>query len=269
MTIDEWLKTASTELADAMIPSARLDAEIILAHTINKHRSWLHAHGDEELDPRRIDIANARVELRLERVPVAYIIGHKEFYGRRFFVTPDTLIPRPESEALVELAVLWHQNHPDARQLVDVGAGSGCLGITIGLERPTLKVTLADIDKKTLRVAEKNAEAHSLNVQLLESNLLDSYPFQADIVVANLPYVDRSWQTGEDIKHEPETAIYADDGGLKLIFELIEHAPRTVNTPSALILEADPEQHERIISFAQKRGFSHQKTIGYGLLLER
>ncbi len=266
MTIREWLADAANELADAMIPSARLDAEIILAHTINRPRTWLHAHGDEPLDPRRRDIADARVELRLERVPVAYIIGHKEFYGRRFQVTTDTLIPRPESEAVVELLNSWLEN-TSATQLIDVGTGSGCLGITAKLEHPQLMVTLSDISKDALKIARKNANLLDADVQFLASNLLGEYPLKADIVLANLPYVDRSWHVSDDTWHEPDSALYAENGGLALIKQLIDQAPDSLAAHGALILEADPRQHARIIDHAETRGFTLVTQRDFGLLL--
>src|SRR4051812_7228925 len=100
LVINDWLADATRQLVFADIPSARLDAELILAHTLRKNRSYLHAHPEEALTDRSIEIANARLALRIERVPVAYIIGHKEFYGHKFLVTTATLIPRPESETL-------------------------------------------------------------------------------------------------------------------------------------------------------------------------
>ena len=103
MTIESWLRQATNELKEAGIASDYLDAEILLAHTIRHSRTWLHAHIDENLDDRQIEIANARVDLRKSYVPIAYIIGHKDFYGRQFKVSPETLIPRPESEAIIEL----------------------------------------------------------------------------------------------------------------------------------------------------------------------
>ena len=102
-TISFWLKNAAKSLKDAGIPSARLDAELILANTLRKNRTYLHAHLDEEIDPRRVDIANARLDLRLDRVPMAYILGYKEFYGRKFTVSPAVLVPRPESEDMISL----------------------------------------------------------------------------------------------------------------------------------------------------------------------
>lgn len=269
MTIADWLNQTSTVLADNMIPSARLDAEIILAHTVRKSRTWLHAHSDEELDPRLRDIADARAQLRLDRVPIAYIIRHKEFYGRRFQVSPDVLIPRPESEVLIDLAKSWQAKHPEAKHLVDVGTGSGCLGITAKLEMPDLGVTLCDIDKSALRIAEQNAKYYEVEIKTLRSNLLDAYPLRAHIVIANLPYVDRDWMVSDDTHEEPDIALYAEDGGLALIKELIETADGHTAPSAALILEADPRQHDTIIDFAAQHNYRHQTTDGFGILLER
>lgn len=269
MTIAEWLEQTAAELADNMIPSARLDAEIILAHTIRKSRTWLHAHSEEDLDPRFRDIADARAELRLERVPIAYIIRHKEFYRRRFYVSPEVLIPRPESEVLIDLMKNWLTDHPEARHCVDVGTGSGCLGITAKLEALQLSVTLCDIDKAALKIAQRNSHDLEANVKTLRSNLLDAYPLRADIVIANLPYVDRSWAVSEDTKAEPDLALFADDGGLALIKELIKTAVDKTTDKSAMLLEADPRQHADIIDFAKTHGYRHLKTDGFGVLLER
>ena len=197
MTINEWLRDATNELADAMLPSPNLDAEIILAHTIKHPRTYLHAHGDEEISPRTEDIANARIDLRTDRVPVAYIIGHKEFYGRKFQVNPSVLIPRPESEQLI---TLLKQLLPDtaalpgveSKRLVDIGTGSGCLGVTAKLEFPELSVALTDINRHALAVAKKNAELTGAKVDTFVSDLLADYPYSPDIVLANLPYVDRT-----------------------------------------------------------------------------
>lgn len=266
MTIREWLRQASSEFADAMIPSAGLDAEVILAHTLRKNRTWLHAHADDDIDPRLVDIANARAELRLERVPVAYIIGHKEFYGRRFHVTPDTLIPRPESEALIELVRHQLTRYPDARQLVDVGTGSGCLGVTAKLLWPQLHVTLIDNNKKTLQIAAKNADLYNVEARTLLSDLLARYPLKADIIVGNLPYVDPAWSNSPELAYEPETALYADDHGLRLIRRLIDDSRSVLTARGALIIEADTRQHDTIVEYAILRGYHHEATQGLGLV---
>lgn len=266
MTIDEWLKQAAALLADSMIPSARLDAEIILAHSINRPRTWLHAHGDATIDPRRRDIADARIALRRERVPVAYIIGHKDFYGRRFFVSPAVLIPRPDSEVLIDLLGAWLRSH-SARHLVDVGTGSGCLGITAKLEYPELSVTLIDNDSAALKVARQNQAAHHADVKILNSQLLDAYPLTADIIMANLPYVDRSWQMSADTRHEPSQALFAGDAGLELIKQLIDQASRQLAPSGAMIVEADPRQHQAIIDYGDRVGLRFVEARDFGLLL--
>lgn len=264
MTIAQWLASVSSELADAMIPTARLDAEIILAHTLNKPRTWLHAHGDDELDQRRKDIADARAELRLERVPVAYIIGHKEFYGRRFFVSLDVLIPRPESEALITLLLKYCPEQP--AEIVDVGTGSGCLGITAKLEHPDARVTLIDTSRAALSIAKKNAALHNATVRTIEGSLLDEYPLRADIIIANLPYVDESWpEQSPEIKNEPADALFADEDGLLLIHQLIQQAPSHMQPRGVMILEADPRQHQRIVEQCQASGFTHLETDGFAL----
>ena len=132
--IKDWLSQAMRQLVGAGISSAKLDAEIILTHTIGKSRTYVHAHDDVSLTEREREIADARLQLRVNRTPLAYIIGHKEFYGHMFKVTPATLIPRPESEAMIELLIDDERQTQlplnATRRLVDVGTGSGCLGIS-------------------------------------------------------------------------------------------------------------------------------------------
>jgi len=270
MTIDSWLKDVSNELADAMIPSARLDAEIILAHTLNKPRTWLHAHGDEEIDPRRKDIADARAELRLERVPVAYIIGHKEFFGRRFMVSPDVLIPRPESEQLISAIKQIYQDLPNKNvRLVDVGTGSGCLGISAKLECPQLEVWLSDVSKNALLVAEKNATQLNADVHVIESDLLAEVSIPVNILIANLPYVDRSWQVSVDTKHEPQLALYADSNGLALIEQLLSQIPTKLESDGYVVLEADRRQHDEIVQKALKHQLQLVANEGFCLVLQK
>lgn len=266
-SIDQWLKSAAKQLTDTGISSGRLDAELILTHTLRKNRTYLHAHGDEEIDPRYLDILSTRLDLRTERVPIAYIIGHKEFFGRRFKVTPSTLIPRPESEVMIEL-LLKDARQPElplpdsAPRLVDVGTGSGCLGITAKLELPEANVTLLDISRHALTVAEDNAKQLKADVHVIKSNLLQAYPFQADFILANLPYVDQSWDLPLDISHEPKIALFAENQGLALIYRLLEESLNRL-TPSGIIyIEADTRQHDSIIKYASTQGFKLHASQG-------
>jgi len=270
LTISDWLQSATNTLRNAGIDSARLDAEIIIAHTLLKNRTYLHAHGDELLDPHRREIADARVQLRTERTPIAYIVGHKEFYGRLFRVTPATLIPRPESEAIITiLRELIEQNKFPEQRLVDVGTGSGCLGITAKLEFPQLHTTLIDISQHALTVTRKNAEKLNADITLLRSDLLESYADIAQYIVANLPYVDPSWQRSPETDHEPSLALFSEDNGLRLIKKLLKQAPAYLAQGGYLILEADKRQHAEIIRIAQEEGFSHHKTEGLIVCLQK
>jgi release factor glutamine methyltransferase len=272
-SINDWLSEATKALVFADIPSARLDSELILSHTLRRPRSYLHAHGDEELSPRDEEIASARLTLRLDRVPVAYIIGHKEFYGRRFRVTTATLIPRPESETLIELLKRALPANAsllsETLRLVDVGTGSGILGITAKLEYPELEVTLIDTSRHALRVAENNARQHHVDVELLRSHLLTAYPFEANIIISNLPYVDPAWERSPETRHEPAEALFSSHGGKALIYELIEQTKEKLALGGWLILEADPEQHADLTARAKKTGLVPVETLGYGLLFQK
>lgn len=274
LTIYGWLDKATRQLVLAHVPSARLDAELILSHTLRKPRTWLHGHGDNELEARSVEIANARLDLRLDRVPIAYIVGHKEFYGRPFKVTTATLIPRPESEALIELFKEALPNNSsllptDPPMVVDVGTGSGALGITAKLEYPEIDMTLVDISRHALTVAEENAQALKATVAVIVSDLLAGYPFVADIIIANLPYVDPEWERSPETNHEPDQALFASQGGLALIYELIAQTKEKLQRGGKLILEADPEQHEAIKKEAARHGLVLMKQLDYGLLFDK
>lgn len=267
MRISKWIEKGTEFLQKSGVPSARLDAEIILAHTIKKPRTWLHAHDDETLDPRTIDIAQARLDLRADRVPVAYIIGHKEFYGYQFKVTTATLIPRPESESLIDL--LKQAKPEPGEKIVDVGTGSGALGITAKLLFPETVVTLLDVSRYALAVAEKNAKTLHAEVEILQSDLLNDYFQPADIIIANLPYVNPGWKRSPETDHEPGLALFTEDKGLKLIKELINQTTAKLRTGGQLILEADPQQHDEIKKYAESYGLILSKIIDYGLLFEK
>lgn len=273
-SISHWLDSAAQQLAQAGISSARLDAEIILAHTVRKGRTYLHAHSEEEIDPRFLDILDTRLALRLDRVPVAYIIGHKEFYGRIFNVTPSTLIPRPESEAMIDLLKKAIQQPAlplpvEAPRLVDVGTGSGCLGITAKLEIPELDVTLTDISRHALSVAIANAKRLDAKVATLRSNLLQAYPYVADFILANLPYVGKDWEVSPETRHEPGEALYASNNGLALINRLLEEAPSRLSQSGLIFIEADQRQHGDIVAKAKSHNLSLADSQGLILVFRK
>ena len=205
-------------------------------------------------------------------LPKAYKNGYQDFYGRDFLVTPDVLIPRPETEQIID-AVLNLAGKPylpgvkpaprvlpENPVILDVGTGSGCIAITIKKELPEAEVYATDISEKALKIAQKNADKHSAPISLIISHLLNNVKFTPDIIVANLPYVNENWDwlDKEALSHEPSIALYTKDHGLKLIKELIN----TANS-KYLILEADPCQHYEIINYATKKGLQHLETRGF------
>lgn len=211
--------------------------------------------------------------------PQAYLDGYQDFYGRKFVVTPDVLIPRPETEQLID-AVLniagiaylpgvkpSHRVLPPRPVILDVGTGSGCIAITVKKEFPEADIYAADISEKALKIAQKNAKIHGAPIRTIISHLLEKVKSgqipTPDVIVANLPYVDPewSWLDKSALSHEPSIALYATDHGLALIKELITEAA-ALHTPY-LILEADPCQHNEIIKYATKKGLEHIETRGF------
>ena len=267
-TVNAWLKNAISELNNSNIKSASLDAELILASTLRKDRTYLHAHDNEAIPPRFLQIADARVALRKDHVPLAYILGSKDFYGRQFKVTPAVLVPRPESEQFIEtLKDLMPKNESlfDSQiTLVDVGTGSGVLGITAKLEFPEINVTLLDIDRHALSIAKENATRLEADVRQDTSNLLGSYYGKADFILANLPYVDKDWNSPYllELGHEPEIALYANDDGLQFIKRIIIEAKHKLNKGGFLLIESDIRQQANIRRFARDNGYEVERTDG-------
>jgi len=265
-TINQWLARAAQKLDESGIPSARLDAEILLAHALHHDRTWLITHSDDIVE--KPEQADALIHHRLRHIPIAYLTGHKEFYGREFIVTPDVLIPRPESEMFIH--ILRELSLPKSPAIHDVGTGSGSLAITIALELPGSSVSGSDISESALKIARENA-AHlgAKTVSFHAGNLLEDFSGSCDAIVANLPYVDTSWKRSPETNHEPALALFADDGGMELIKKLIVQAENILKPGGYLLLEADPEQHSPIIEFGRKHHFTHLRTDDYIVTLQR
>lgn len=211
--------------------------------------------------------------------PAAYQKGLADFYGRDFCVNPNVLIPRPETETIIDMVLnlLGKPYLPGVKpskarlaqdaKLLEVGTGSGCIAITLKLEVPELDIVATDISDKALEVARANVERFNVNIKLQKADLLDGITERFDLIIANLPYVDRDWDwlDKKALSYEPSLALYAEDHGLKLIFQLIEQAQKR-KVPS-LILEADPCQHNDIVKFAAEQGYSLIEKRGFVLLL--
>ena len=206
---------------------------------------------------------------------------HQDFYGRDFLVTKDVLIPRPETEQIIDLVLTLagkpflpgvkapERILPQNPTILDVGTGSGCIAITIKKELPEATVYATDISEPALKVAQKNASILDASITTIISHLLAKVKSgdipTPDLVVANLPYVDPDWDwlDKKALSQEPSIALYADDHGLALIKQLINQSA-TLKIPR-LILEADPCQHQTIINYAKKAGLQHLETRGFVL----
>jgi release factor glutamine methyltransferase len=235
---------------------------------LDQERTYLHAHPEQILTKKQLNIADKDFKKRLNRYPIAYITGNKEFYGRNFIVTPDTLIPRPESEDIITILKRIINDPDTTLNLIDVGTGSGCLGITAKLEFDNLKVTLTDISNKALAVAHNNASKLGASVKIAKSNLLEKYFEIPDIIVANLPYVDKSWDRSPETDYEPALALFASDNGLSIINRLILQSIKILPMNGYLVLEADPAQHEPIINFSKLNNLKLVDNLGYALAFQ-
>lgn len=260
-----WLSDATQQLKAAGIPTPRLDAELLLTWTENISRTELLAHDDKTLDNNVVKTLDQLLDRRLQRIPLAYLFGKKEFYGRDFIVSPDVLIPRPETETLVDLAKEYRFHGT----IIDIGCGSGCLGITVAIETGT-ELFASDVSEDALEITAQNAAIHGLTATCAPSFLLQRWKkYTFDAIVANLPYVDSTWERSPETDHEPALALFALDGGLSLIKQLIEQSPSRLSKDGYLLLEADPEQHHAIITHAQKHGFTHVESREYAVLLRK
>ncbi len=262
----DWLSKSTHKLKGAGIPSARLDCLILLEDITGKDRSWLLAHADELLTSGQELALTSQLESRSQREPLAYIRGAQEFYGRRFFVDPRVLIPRPETEVLIDL----FSNLPvvSGDHLLDIGTGSGAIGLSLALEHRELSVHLNDIDQDALDVARNNAKALRLDPNYIHGDFADALrAAHFKFVVANLPYVAEKSEVSEETAFEPPHALYAEDSGLALINRLVDlwqsHRPEE----SYLLIEAEPSQHEAITQRALPRAQVVAKQ-GFGLVLK-
>lgn len=260
MLVNDWLIDASGALKRAGNTSAKLDAEIILAEVLRKSRTWLHSHPEYIITHEEQKNLNLLLQRRLFHEPIAYIIGSKEFYGRDFIVSKDVLVPRPETEAMIEMAENF-SNQPFT--CIDIGTGSGAIAITVALEHPKWKIIATDISKAALKIAKKNAEKlGAKNIVFKTQSLLIEDTEKYDVVLANLPYVPKKLYGKLDIAHEPEIALYADNDGLECYIKLFNQIGARTQKPRHLFTESLIDQHPRLKELASSVGYRLIKTSG-------
>lgn len=275
MKIGEWLKLAKKRI-DA------LDAELILLAGLQDDlpagadRSYLVAHAEAEIAPKNCRELEEMLVRRASGEPLAYILGYREFYGRNFTVNSEVLVPRPETEGVVDLVLGRLNDVQGDLRILEIGTGSGCIAVTLALELAKMgfsdaEIVATDLSEEALVVARKNAQNLGAKVKFLQGDLLKNVPKGAkfDILVANLPYVDENWGwlDRKSLNFEPKMALYAPKQGLGAYERLLEQLVIKKVARTA-VLEIDPCQRSEMRKMVQKYGFLVVREEEFGTVLE-
>ena len=243
-TLQEFL-TQTTRRLSAHSETPLLDAQVLAAHILQQSRSWVMAYPEFEISVLQLKQLNMALERYEQGEPLPYIIGHWEFFGLDLQISPDVLIPRPETELLVERALQWLSLHPHARQAVDIGTGSGCIAVSLAFHLPDLQLLLTDISPAALEVARENAARYNLmnRLEFQQADLLDGVTGSFDLVCANLPYIPRGRLGNLRVAQgEPVLALDGGHNGLELMTRLLEEAGKHLAADSLLLLEIEESQ---------------------------
>lgn len=248
MTLKQALTRARGILAENNIEDTPLESELLLRHALKISRTQLYLDLDHELSHEQEEALWQLAERRRNGEPTAYITGHRQFYGLDFYVDPRVLIPRPESELLVEIALKLAQNHPPST-IADIGTGCGAIAISLALELPEVKIYATDISTPALEVARLNCQKHRVidRVHLLHGDMLDPILEPFDLIIANLPYVKKSELAG--MKFEPRLALDGGSDGMQRIRQLCRQASSKLSADGSLLLEIGQGQREAITTF--------------------
>lgn len=247
MTVGEAL-ALGRRLLSAISDEAGLEAELLLAHALGSDRVHLYQRLRDSLTDPQEQAYSALLERRLKHEPTPYITGRKEFYGLELEVTPAAIIPRPETEVVVELAAEFARSLPArALTIVDVGTGGGAIAIALALELPSQEIIASDTSRRALALARRNAARFGLQgrIHFLQGDLLAPLAGTVDIIVANLPYVkttDWEWLPPEICRFEPRQGLDGGPDGLRVIRRLLQQAPHYLRQGGALFIEIGDEQ---------------------------
>jgi len=257
MQIAQIIKNYPLQLTESSSP--RLDVEILLSHAIQKDRSFMYAWDTYELKEIEMNIFEKLFEERLKGKPIAYLVKKREFWSMDLLVNEHTLIPRPETELLVEVAL---NVLPQNGTVFDLGTGSGCISLAIKKERPDCRIIGIDKSLNALEIAQQNAQNLNLNIEWLESDWFSNINCKADMIISNPPYIathDPHLRQG-DVRFEPQSALVSGKEGLNDLFYLIDHARYFLNPNGWLWLEHGFNQGLVINSLLKSHGYTNIKT---------
>ena len=261
-TVTELLQKAEQSISCS--DSARLDAEILFCDVMQFNRSKIYSHPEQIVPDDKSALFQSLIEQRQQGHPIAHLTGKKEFWSLELAISEDTLIPRPETELLVETAL---QMVPDDAvfNILDLGTGSGAIAVAIASERPDCKIVATDINKNALAMAEKNAETHQLeNIQFHLSDWYQNIPSQEfDLIVSNPPYIkqDDEHLSQGDVRFEPELALVAGADGMQAIDMILENAKQYLASDAYLLIEHGYDQKQLVHEAFLKHDFKQLKTF--------
>jgi release factor glutamine methyltransferase len=275
------LSDLSTRLS-SISDTPYLDASVLLAHIIDKPRTWVLAHPEMILtDEQQVRVNESLLRLEIGE-PFPYVLGHWEFFGMDFDVTPDVLIPRPETEMLVEKAIAWLQESPVRRTVADIGTGSGAIAVSLGVNVPDAWILATDVSSQALQVARGNAQKHRVDhrIEFVECDLLPPLPEMftseqhLDLICGNLPYIPSdTLHTLPIFGREPTLALDGGADGLALIRRLLDIAPAWLAPNSLILLEIEATRGIQALNlaydlFSEAEIHLHQDLTGHDRLLE-
>jgi release factor glutamine methyltransferase len=263
-SIRQLLIEATRLLQEEGLDTPRLDAEMLLGHVLGLTRAQIHAHSDRRLDVAELDSYHELIERRRQHEPVAYILGYKEFYGLDFYVDRRVLIPRPETELLVEKGLEIGRVASHSPTIADVGTGCGAIAISLAVHLPQAIIYALDASSEALEVAALNCRRHSVEgrVHLLQGDLLSPLPEPVDLIVANLPYVSGAeWeQLPRTITaYEPRSALDGGPDGLEAIGRLLAQARPHLKPQTTILLEIGATQGAAVTDLA-RHSFDNPST---------
>lgn len=257
MNVAEAISFATEALRSAGTPEPARDAKVLLAHSLGKQKTFLIAYPEFELTDEQQARFRSVIERRAGREPLQHILGRQEFYGRDFRVSPDVLIPRPETEALVELAVKYLATVSEPRFL-DIGTGSGCIAVSIAAELPAARGVATDISPAALAVARENAETHGVadRVSFIEGDLFGpAVEGEFDLIASNPPYIpleEFRVLEPEVREFEPRSALTDEGDGLEIIRKIISTAPHHLKPGGRLLIEIGFAQSESVAAMIDR-----------------
>ncbi len=259
MKVKESLRRTAATLAAKGIDDASLEAELLLMHVMGVERAGLYVCLEDNQSSKHAAALSKLVNRRLKREPSAYILGHREFYGMDFYVDSSVLIPRPETELLVDEAITFaRSNFPSCDPIVaDIGTGSGAIAVSLARSLPRAGVCGVDISPRALDIAALNCIRHNVRIELLAGDLLAPLSEPVDMIVANLPYVadgDMAGLSYEIREYEPGVALAGGEDGLDIVRRLIVDAPQRLNPGGAVLVEVAPAQMSALKAWAGALG---------------